>query len=439
MESTAAPARVFTMVRSMSDRYAVAPLGPEWDRGRTGGFSNSMPLQYNSFQTEDIMRNFTFLCYLSLFFAAPPFLASQILTCGRASNDCAVFHYHVQMWNAERRGTSEIFGHNRFSSLDGCEAARKTDEAANVAAIDHLKRAAPRLRAEANRYGPCHCDMTEVRTDPNFLEPAKREAIARYHRGTIMALVANLASNDLTLDSDIILNLTTIHPPPVRQPEKISPIPPPTAEKRLNPEQTALLPTSVAAAAPSGEFVITRQPLLQVEYSPEYAAAEGTGPTASAAAGGNDFVDFELTRIQNIVNALVASDLPEKSELLTVCQSRVLLLTNLRRLAQTAGPRSQLSRRLGTAADESSRLRLVRDLFGGEVVPHWAPNELTRLRFEQPPEISTDPAAVLRDTTNRFAREQRRNALFILLSRSALLSDSEEIWLTDVIHSVITE
>ena len=158
---------------------------------------------------------------------------------------------------------------------------------------------------------------------------------------------------------------------------------------------------------------------------------------ASAQETAEQFVSYEFDRITTIVAA--ASNLADetvKSQIIAASQERAQLLSNLRLLIQGSGMRSRLAAAAREARQESERLALVAKLFGNDVTPHWAPADATDAIFEIDPAIAAEPERVLRDTTGAYTIQQKKQALYVALTRPDT-TESQRLWLGGIVEDFL--
>jgi hypothetical protein len=353
---------------------------------------------------------------------------AQVLTCATGTADqCNGVHFHVQAWNPETKGFTEIYGQNSFANVEACEAVRKHEMTVNESAIAHLSRTAPRLKAQATKYGPCHCDMTGVRSDPHFLDDEQRAAQMRRDREMKLAMLELLLDHELPLDSDLARAHISAPAARVRAPywTRDVMLPELKGDHLLDPERVKLLETVIDGVRRPSTAGASLAP-TDVRYDATLVAGGD-----AAAADVNPFIDAEMTRINTMLEGLASAE-GDTGALLEASNDRIQVLTNLARVIESGGGRSRLSSRSKAAKSDSERLALIRALFGELVATHWAPQKVSDMVFTLPAEVNRDPVAVLRDTSGKFTNDQKRIALFAQLARSASLTDSEEIWLSGI-------
>lgn len=139
---------------------------------------------------------------------------------------CDTFHFHVQMYRPDTKEFAEFFGINQFASQSSCEQAREARMKQNLTIVDYMKKVANNLQYEADRVGPCHCDMTVERSSPNFLTDAARVNQIRTAEEVTKRVRERLLDAHVPSDSDLIRGL---NPPPVVNPilngPRVAPLP----------------------------------------------------------------------------------------------------------------------------------------------------------------------------------------------------------------------
>lgn len=374
------------------------------------------------------MRLWKLLTSAAIVFSAAE-AGGQVLTCATGSAEqCNGVHFHVQVWNPETKGFAEIFGQNSFANVEACEALRKHEMAVNQAALEHLARTAPRLKAQAAKYGPCHCDMTGVKVDPHYLDEQQRAAQLRRDREAKLAMLKLLLEHDLALDSDLARAHISAPPARVRAPywsrEAVAVAV--DGSHLLDPASASVKETSISAERRASTAGATLAP-LEARYATAVAAAEGT----SAAETAIPFIDAEMSRMSALLESVAVAD-GDTSALLEASNERLQVLTNLVRVIESGGSRTRLAAAAQAAVGESDRRALIQRLFGELVAAHWAPENASAMLFTMPPDVARDPVSVLRDASRKYSLDQRKLALFALLARSASLTDSEGIWLSGI-------
>lgn len=372
-------------------------------------------------------------CSAILLFCVAVSTSAQTLTCpSSVAAGCGVFHYHLQAWSPNTKSVAEITGANSFSTEVACEESRKQRESANTDAIKYLAVVAHRMKTQPNRYGACHCDMTREQTHPNYLDDSRRLLHVRMDQQFRNEMLSELFERELATDSDLALAFSNFpskfHGTALWKPLTI----PPEGETRLlRPEATALLNTSVSPAVNEGDW---QKELRLVEISIDRDAA-GPGVAGGGFRKQNQFVSVESAKIQAIILDASRNEGNDRASVLRACSERMKLLSKLDRLMQLDVRDSKLVRAADNAAADASRTHaFVSQLFGFQVADHWDPGNPAGMSFVVPPEIASDPVAVLRDATGRFGVEQQKLALYTYLLTSPLI-ESDEPWLRAVAES----
>jgi hypothetical protein len=414
---------------------------------------------------------------------AQPTLVCPTTTAGRP---CDAFHYHVQMYRPDTKQFVDIPGGNQFATQPACERARDLQVAANTKVVEYF-RGVREQQYEADRIGPCHCDMTMDRSAPNYLTDVQRTAQLRQAEEVRLRVREKLLDNKLTSESEIIRGLWSEPPltPLLGGPRLV---PPPqsaaaailTATEDLKLTRTidtskpapaamdlplvdiaaslAASPGAAPAAAPAegsmasapaptpaattptpeppAEEVVVAAPATP-EPAPADAPVASTVPEediVSAEETAERFVTYETQRIQNVIRAASAiADENVKSKIFEACTQRIQLLSNLRLLIEGSGMRSRLATAARDAQGEDQRLALIARLFGENVRPHWAPKDAADVVFDIEPEIVAAPENVLRDTTGRVSTEQKKHALYLVLAQTQPTED-QRLWLSTVVE-----
>ncbi|MEA2571943.1 MAG: hypothetical protein QOI24_3944 [Acidobacteriota bacterium] len=194
--------------------------------------------------------------------------------------------------------------------------------------------------------------------------------------------------------------------------------------------------TQTPAPAPAPAPVPASAPAPAQEPAPAPAAMT-VDPATPAEDVAEAFIAYETQRIDKVLDASNAiTDDNIKSKILDACSQRIQLLSNLRPLIQVSGMRSKLAGAVVGAQDETERMSLVAKLFGSDMPKHWAPKDATDVLLDAAPDLEADPEKALRDKTGRFTDQQKRRALYLLLSRSQPTED-QQLWLTTVIDGFL--
>lgn len=390
-----------------------------------------------------------------------------------AGGGCRMHHYHVQMWLPDTNGFQEIFGQNSFASLSACEKAREIEKGRNQAAIGALLTADKDAKVLTDRYGPCHCDMTLDRSNPNFLTDELRDQKRRAAAEVLLKMRDRLLSAKVSSGSDTIRALWT-SPIDYRSPiteSRLTPLPkggtPETPRYLLADLKDTQISSSLQQSAPAVDLTLVDVPGTMDAGSSEPAGSSGTGssrshgapssteisvrsrPEETAVESGETheddgttsrFIAYETARIQEVLRAGgTIEDDRIKSKVFEASMQRLQLLSNLRSVIDSGGSRSRLATLARAAKGPDGQLRFVERVFGSEILSHWAPQDAKDIVLPPRPEVDSDPIAVLRDVTGRFSQAQRRYALYILLARSQELSEAQKSWLAELIDASIPQ
>jgi hypothetical protein len=418
-------------------------------------------------------------------FAAQITLAQQALVCtGSAPASCDTFHYHVQMYRPETRQFVEITAGRPFASESACNRARESEQKRSAAVAEYFRVTKGDQRYEADRVGPCHCDLTNDKASASYLGDQQRMMQLRLAEEVRLRVKEKLLDVGLTTDHPLvrglyadepvtailggpklaplpavsraavlttpedlkstrtidtskpqvaaldlpILDLTAPEAPPAPQPEiaAVTPAPAPTAEV-VAPEPIAEQPVHAEA-----------EPVPQTAAEPEQvieARTEDESLSAEEAAGG--FIKYETDRISNVLRASSAiTDEDVKARISEACMQRLNLLSNLRLLIEGSGVRSRLATAARDAQTEAERLAVIARLFGDDNRPHWAPSDATDVLFDVGADIATEPERALRDSSGKFTTRDKKHALYTLLAQ-AKPTEEQRLWLTAVIDGFL--
>ena len=413
-----------------------------------------------------------------------PALAQPLLcppVASAAGKPCETFHYHVQLFRPDTREFVELYGIDQFASMASCEHARDAQFKHNMAVVEFM-RTQRRDWWQADKFGPCHCDMTVERASPNFLSDAARAQQLKDAEEVRQRVRERLLDARAPGDSDVVRNLApSISATPLIGGPKLVAMPPPVASATPSnsPDDlriTKAVDTTASAASslelplvdiplpgitPPSETAAAPAPVQPVPVpqaaaeqpqqapapapTPQPAPAPAPAPTSAepvtvvadedlpaAEDVADAFVSYESQRIQNVLK--VSSSIGDetiKAQVLDACTQRIQLLSNLRSIIVGSGAHSRLVASANAAKRESDRLAVVAKLFGSDVPPHWAPKEAADVIFD--PAVA-DPEKVLRD--NAASDQQKRHALFALLSTSSP-TEQQQLWLNSVVEALL--
>jgi hypothetical protein len=399
-----------------------------------------------------------------------------------AGRPCETFHYHVQMFKPDTREFFELYGINQFASMTACDRARDAQFKHNMAVVEFF-RAQRRDWWQADKFGPCHCDMTVERSSPNALTDAAR-ALQLHDAEEIRQrvrerLIDARVPPDAELIRDLALPLSTT---PLIGGPRLVPLPPPavvttvtnspddlritkavdTTQHSASSSDLPLVEIPLPGIAPPSEGNVTvvsaAQPAVPQTPTPQPAqpapapqpqpapalqpapAPLTTEPVAIVEDAdlpapedvADAFVSYESQRIQNVLKVSGnIGDESVKAQVLDACTQRIQLLSNLRSIIVGSGAKSRLVASASSARNESDRLALAAKLFGNDVPPHWAPKDAADVIFD--PAV-TDPERVLRDSA--ASGQQKRHALYALLATSSP-TEQQQLWLNSVIEALL--
>jgi hypothetical protein len=418
--------------------------------------------------------------------------AQPVLVCptAPAGRTCDVYHYHVQLYRPDTKQFVELSGGNQFATQAACDRARDAQVAANAKVVEYFRDVREQRQYEADRIGPCHCDMTIDRAAPNYLTDLQRGAQLRAAEEARLRVREKLLDNKLTSDSEIVRGLWTAPPvtPLLEGPRlvplpqsapapvltatedlrstksvdvtkpavaaldlplvDIAPMPPPAPEP---PQTGGPAPSAAPASTPASTPAATPAPeppadevAVTAPAEQEHPAADAPTPSTvpeedavSAEETAERFVSYETQRIQNVLRAAGAiADEEVKSKIFEACMQRIQLLSNLRLLIEGSGMRSRLAAAARDAQGESERLSVITHLFGERIGPHWAPKDAADVVFVVPPEIAAAPERALRDTTGSVTTEQKKQALYLVLAQTQPTED-QRLWLSSIVEGFL--
>lgn len=421
-------------------------------------------------------------------------LAQPMLVCppGAASQGrpCDTFHYHVHMYRTDTRTFVDVYGDNQFSSQAACERARDAQMKRNLAIVDHFRRVKGEAQFEPDRFGPCHCDMTIDKGSPLYLTDTARVAQIRNAEEARLRTREKLLDGGLTTDSPLVRGLWERSPvTPLLGGPRLAPLPsgnapaavvtaaadlkstraidtsrpaiasldlplveigveaPPTepvAAEGVAPSATIDVPAPVTDAVVPVETVPPPAPqpppqpaevVVETESTPAPPADEPSAEElASAQEAAESFISYETQRIQNVLRASsVIADESVKAKIFEACMQRIQLLSNLRLLIEGSGMKSRLAAAARSAHTEEERMAVVRQLFGDEIAPHWAPKDAADVVLAPMPGVA-EPERVLRDA--KFPAAQKKRALYLLLAQTQP-TEEQRLWLTTVIDTFL--
>jgi hypothetical protein len=409
-----------------------------------------------------------------------PALAQPLLcppVASAAGKPCEVFHFHVQLFRPESRDFVELYGINQFASMASCERARDAQFKRNMSVVEfmHTQR---RDWWQADKFGPCHCDMTVEKASPNFLPEAARTQQLRDAEEIRQRVRERLIDAKALPDSEVMRNIApplsatpliggpklVSMPAPVaaaatsNSPEDLQitkavdttpssttsldlplvdiPLPgitPPVEVVAVAPTPVPVTPTPASAEPPKPPPAPAPLPQSAVQVAAEPATAVADEPELPAPEDVADaFVSYESQRIQNVLKASnEVGDETLRAQVLEACTQRIQLLSNLRSIIVGSGAKSRLVAAASAAKKESDRIAVAAKLFGSDIPPHWAPKDAANVIFD--PGV-TEPERVLRDTAS--SDDQKRHALYALLATSSP-TEQQQMWLSSVIEGLL--
>jgi len=420
----------------------------------------------------DFLSLFTLLSSLFL----SPALAQPLLcppVASAAGKPCETFHFHVQLFRPESRDFVELYGINQFASMASCERARDAAFKRNMSVVEfmHTQR---RDWWQADKFGPCHCDMTVEKASPNFLSEGARTQQLRDAEEIRQRVRERLIDAKAPPDSEVMRNIApplsatpliggpkfVSMPAPVaaaataNSPDDLQitkavdttpssatsldlplvdiPLPgitPPAEVVAAAPVPVAPAPASadppkpVPAPLPQQTVQVTAEPATVVADEPDLPAPEDVADA---------FVSYESQRIQNVLKVSgEVGDETLKAKVLDACTQRIQLLSNLRSIIVGSGAKSRLVAAASAAKKESERVAVAAKLFGSDIPPHWAPKDAANVIFD--PGVA-EPERVLRDASS--SDEQKRHALYALLATSSP-TEQQQMWLSTVIEGLL--
>ncbi|MEA2338422.1 MAG: hypothetical protein QOE82_2429, partial [Thermoanaerobaculia bacterium] len=138
---------------------------------------------------------------------AQPFLCPPVASA--AGKPCETFHYHVQLFRPDTREFIEVYGVNQFASQATCDRARDAQFKRDMVVVEFM-RAQRRDWWQADKFGPCHCDMTVEKASPNFLSDAARAQQLRDAEEIRQRVRERVLDARATPDSEVVRNLAPV-------------------------------------------------------------------------------------------------------------------------------------------------------------------------------------------------------------------------------------
>ncbi len=411
-----------------------------------------------------------FTLHSSLFFISPA--VAQPLLCppvaSAAGKPCELFHFHVQLFRPESRDFLELYGIHQFASMASCERARDAAFKRNMSIVEYM-RAQRRDWWQADKFGPCHCDMTVEKASPNFLSEAARMQQLRDAEELRQRVRERLIDAKALPESEVMRNIApaVTATPLIGGPKMVSMPAPVAVASSYSPDDLQITkavdttpsfatsldlplvdialpgitpPAEVVTAAPAPAPADTQQPPAPapppqpaVQVAAEPAPVIADDPDLPAPEDVADaFVSYESQRIQNVLK--VSSEIGDetiKAQVLEACTQRIQLLSNLRSIIVGSGAKSRLVAAANGAKKENERLAVAAKLFGSDITPHWAPKNAADVIFD--PGVA-EPERILRD--NAASDQQKRHALYALLATTSP-TEQQQMWLSSVIEGLL--
>ena len=390
-------------------------------------------------------------------------IAQPSLVCPPSSSTeavgCDAFHYHVQLYRPDPRGFVVATATPRFASQAVCEKVREAHVARNAAVVQYFKKTKNQQQYEADRFGPCHCDLTNEKTNAAFLNEAQRIAQIRSVEDVRLIVREKLLDSGLTTGDELVRGLVVPLPTlPLLSSPKVVTLPqvPVTTvatnsadDLRSTKALDSAKPVVASLDLPLADVVIGAPPADTAVTDAGEMTAEGDVPAVPSAepqVAGDDtndidaaaaFIEQETVRIQNLLSA--AGDVTDesvKNRIFEATLQRTQVLSNLRTLIEGSGVRSRLALAAREADSEADRLALVSSLFGDAIAPHWAPKQPADVIVPPDGDSDSEPERVLRDRGGRYSEQQKKRALYMLLSRSQP-SAEQQLWLITVVDSFL--
>lgn len=367
---------------------------------------------------------------------------TQTLTCASAhSADCRTYHFHIQPNRQTTGYGTELYGINRFPTIESCETERTRLMTAEKDAVSFVLRVASRAKVGVSNFGPCHCDMTGDSSSRHYLTDQQRFQQRHLQREITLQLLQEALAKGLS-PGDPVAEALAARPSSFRTTMWSATVaPPPDSPHRfLDTGAPSMMATGVSSVPPR-QLDTSRFELAQITFGSEIplqmlAADAGTRGRSHGA----DFLDAEIAETQShFLDVLDMEESERRERLVELIQQRIQLLSNLSRLVETAGPSSNLARAMAAAEGSDDRLNLIGTIFGADVRHHWRAERPEDLLLDIPPSVSSDPVAILRDPGRRFSHDDRKLALYVFLLRNGSLTESQEMWLSELVESSLQQ
>lgn len=371
---------------------------------------------------------------LTLVCSAVYSVSADDIVASDAGGECISYEYPIEVYRPEAKRHSQLYGMNRFATLEMCERERAREEAANAAMVDWILKRAPKARIAKWNFGQCRCDRTYDPGSSTYLEPERRATLDRIMRDARFRIEWEAEDKGLSSQSQVARDFaaaTRLEIPPGAWP-LVSTVPEDSEILLLDPERTELMETSVEVV--SADSIPTLDDLEMVEITFEDLEDALILEMADSGFQTNPFIAREIDRIETLLpQAFEIDDAAERDRVVTILQERLLLLANLDKVIESAGPESTVRTRSIAARTEEEVSLLVEELFGRTVAEHWSPETLGGVVFDLPIDVTDDPVAVLR-STDEIDAETKRSAVYSYLVVTPVLTENEELWLAGLIE-----
>lgn len=195
-------------------------------------------------------------------------------------------------------------------------------------------------------------------------------------------------------------------------------------------------PLSAVEQVVQVEAAVERAPVAEqppaivppADAAPPPAAVAEDQPDVPADGAADVFVTHETQRIQFVIKAVSDTADDTADAVIEACRMRMQVLANLKYLILGSGARSTVAASARRAVDDPTRIDFVRRLFGSDVAAHWIPRVTTDVLLPANAAVDENPERVLRDSSDRFDGEQKRRALYVMLTRDSL-TEEQQLWL----------
>ena len=400
--------------------------------------------------------NITVLVAVLVVFAGSS--AAQTLKCPPlpAGATCGHYHYHYKIWMANARALEDALSFRQFVSAEACERAKAEAAGRNDVLAEIIKTEKIDGSFQPNVYGECHCDRTDEKGRPVFVDARARLAVAQRIRESQWLIRDKFLSADKSSALETVRSLFAAESAPDRFLYQKFPVA--IADDRTASAAVPLADTHIGERSQTGEVAPAA---VLVDVAPPMPAAGQGGPTRAAApavheqrrpplaepppspqapakglAGARAFFDYEAARIAAILKASEGiQETPVRDSIRSACEERRQVLLNLSGVAAAAPQASPLNDALQRISNEADRLAFVRALFGAKAVTPWAPSDARDVLAAGLPKSSADdPVHAL---VSVESREARSAALYTVLARRPGLSDADRPAVLRAIESLL--